>query len=94
VFTVETPHGDATAPTEFTVFPVPTLMLESSADGALILSWPDNATGFVLQASHRLGSEANWKALSLPDAQPTVPERIRRADTPANPTRFYRLRRP
>ncbi len=93
-FTVETPQGSATAANEFAVFPVPVLTVETASDGSLILSWPEPATGFALQATDRLGPDTNWKAAVLPDAQPALTGRIRRTALPSDAARFYRLRRP
>lgn len=92
LFTVETPHGNATAAAEFIVFPVPTLVVEAVTEGGLILSWPSDASGFVLQASDALGS--TWRAASLPEIQPPVPGRIRVMAPASDTARYYRLRSP
>ena len=94
LFTVETPHGNATAATEFTVIPLPSLTVETSPDRVLVLSWPESGSGFALQVTDRLGPDAPWKPAVLQDAPPSVPGRIRPEEKPSNATRFYRLRRP
>lgn len=93
LFTVETPHGNGTAASEFTVFPVPVLSVEA-APGGLIISWPEGPSGFSLQSSDLLGPDSAWKTRNLPDAEPVVPGRIRRAEPSSESARFYRLRRP
>jgi len=93
LFTVETAHGNATAVSEFMVFPVPVLSVED-LPGGLVISWPEGPSGFILQASDHLGPDAAWSTRSLPSAEPPIPGQIRRSELPSGAARFYRLRRP
>jgi len=96
LFTVETPYGHATAATEFTVNAIPTLVVEAITESTVILSWPDDASGFgfVLQAKDALDSSSAWRAVSLSEIQPPIPGRVVVGDVLSQGARFYRLRRP
>ena len=93
-FTVETPHGNATSVNPLTIIEAPSLALDVRVDGSVILSWPEQATGYVLQVSDRRGPNATWRPLFLPEASPPEPGRIRVIETPSQTVRYYRLRQP
>lgn len=92
-FTVTAPYGSATSSNPFTLVPSPVLVMEN-ASGTLVLSWRDDAVGFVLQASDQLGPQANWRSIALPEAPPVPPGQIRVSEVATNGARFFRLRRP
>ncbi|HAB15004.1 MAG TPA: hypothetical protein DCE44_01000, partial [Verrucomicrobiales bacterium] len=94
LFRVETPHGDTTATTEFTVIPIPALVVEAVTESTLILSWPDDAIGFALEARDTLESNPGWQPVSLDEIQPPTPGRVTVADSLSRGVRLYRLRRP
>ncbi|HAB15005.1 MAG TPA: hypothetical protein DCE44_01005 [Verrucomicrobiales bacterium] len=94
LFRVETPHGDTTAATEFTVIPIPALVVKAVTESTVILSWPDDAIGFALEAKDTLESNPGWQPVSLQEIQPPTPGRVTVADSLSRGARLYRLRRP
>ena len=72
------------------VLPQLTLVLSSST---VLLSWPTNASGFVLQSATTLANGGDWQDCSLP-ATVVGDQNVVTVDTtvPTAPTGFFRLR--
>ncbi len=94
LFKLESLYGSAAASNQFTFVPAPALAVEPGPDGVVIISWRDDAKDMLLEATELLGSPSVWQPVVLPDANPPIRGRVRRAASPLNGSRFYRLRRP
>lgn len=64
------------------------LLVDRTADGQALLSWPASAAGYQLEVSTALGPEAVWQAVS------PAPEGNTYTTPYDQPARFYRLRKP
>lgn len=72
--------------------PVPTPSITVGLVGGNVeLSWPANATGYVLETSSALGATASWTAVAT---TPTEASGVKKVTlTPASGTAFFRLKR-
>lgn len=92
--TVETPHGTNTTTTPFEIPVVPILSVTRTSPTELTLSWSDTLTGFVLQSADSPLPTSAWSNLTLPDALPPEPGRIRKVLTASSRAAFFRLSAP
>jgi len=67
------------------------LQIARGAAGAVVISWPQSATGFTLKATAALGAAANWQTVN---ATPVVSEGFYRVTVPASSgTQFFQLQK-
>jgi subtilisin family serine protease len=91
--TIETPHGNFTTTSHFSVLTLPGLTIKQLPSlNEVELSWPASA-GFNLQRADSLGSTTAWAAASFVTSRLTNGIRILTV-TNSVPNRFFRLYRP
>jgi uncharacterized repeat protein (TIGR03803 family) len=77
--------------TVFSISLLPQLTI-TPADGTVLVSWPTNNLGFVLETSSSLGASQSWSIFTGP-AHVFGDQNVVAAD-PANRSQFFRLRKP
>jgi subtilisin family serine protease len=88
--TIETPHGNITSTTVFTILPRPALSVQPVAGTNLVeLSWP-STSGFTLQLCDTFSPTGNWTSFSIP-TRLTNGMRVG-TTTLVSSNRFFRLR--
>jgi subtilisin family serine protease len=90
--TFETPHGNFTTSSNFTVLVLPRLGVQALPGKLLELSWP-STSGFTLQRADTLNPTSTWASASAVSTR--LVNGIRYVTvTNAVPNRFFRLHRP
>ncbi len=68
-----------------------TLAVARGTEGSVLISWPQSATGFTLQAAAALGAVADWQAVNV---TPVVVDGSYQVSVPASSgTQYFRLRK-
>ncbi|MBI3417855.1 MAG: S8 family serine peptidase [Verrucomicrobia bacterium] len=89
--TIVTPHGSVISADIFEVLPLPVLAAAFTAQGMLILSWPETLNGFVLESTAGF-SPPNWQMAA---EIPIINNGRWEVTASANPgQRYFRLRKP
>jgi len=90
--TIETPHGNVTTVSNFTVLSIPRLAIRPLSSNLVEVSWP-SIGGFTFQSADSLAPTSAWTAASFVSARLTNGIRFVTVTNGA-PNRFFRLYRP